>query len=278
MEIGIGLPTCLPGTRPDAVLEWAVRADQGPYSSLAVLDRVLYDSFDSLTCLAAAAAVTSRVSLATTILVTPLRNEVLLAKQSATLHRLSGGRFVLGVGLGARTDDYRATGTPYRTRGQRLSDQLLKMHEVWDDGRIGSSGWRPRLLVGGSGGLAMSRMARYSNGYVHGGGPPRAFARGAAEARAAWEDFGRSGRPMLWGMAYFQLVGDRRLGNAYLRDYYAFTGAFADKIAAGLLTTGKQLREFAAEYAAAGCDNLVLFPASPDRDQLEALAGEISGS
>ena len=74
-----------------------------------------------------------------------------------------------------------------------------------------------------------ARMARYADGYAHGGGPPRAFASAAARAEAAWNDLGRPGRPRLWGQGYFAL-GDVERGNDYLRDYYAFTGPFAERI------------------------------------------------
>jgi alkanesulfonate monooxygenase SsuD/methylene tetrahydromethanopterin reductase-like flavin-dependent oxidoreductase (luciferase family) len=90
------------------------------------------------------------------------------------------------------------------------------------------------MLVGGSSGEALARMARYADGYMHGGGPPRAFAGAASKALTAWSDLGRPGRPRLWGMGYFALGdGSGDVGADYLRHYYAFTGPFAEKIAAG---------------------------------------------
>ena len=81
----------------DLVLEWARRADAGPFSSVGVLERVVYDSFDPFAALAAAAAATSRVRLATMIAIGPLRSTALLAKQAASVHELSGGRLTLGL-------------------------------------------------------------------------------------------------------------------------------------------------------------------------------------
>jgi alkanesulfonate monooxygenase SsuD/methylene tetrahydromethanopterin reductase-like flavin-dependent oxidoreductase (luciferase family) len=127
------------------------------------------------------------------------------------------------------------------------------------------------ILVGGASGAALARMARHADGYAHGGGPPRAFARAAAAAQAAWSDLGRPGRPRLWGQAYFAL-GDEDAGEAYLRDYYAFTGPFADRIAAGLLTSGRAIKDFVRGYAEAGCDELVLLPAVPEIGQIDRLA------
>ncbi|MGH3441926.1 MAG: LLM class flavin-dependent oxidoreductase, partial [Nitriliruptorales bacterium] len=108
--------------------------------------------------------------------------------------------------------------------------------------------------------------------YVHGGGPPRAFARAAAQARAAWADAGRPGTPPLWGQGYFALGDAADAGRDYLLDYYAFTGAFAQRIAGGLLTTPLDVRECVEGYADAGCDHLVLLPAVADLDQVERLA------
>ena len=106
MNVGIGLPSTTPGTTGELLVDWARRADAGPFSSVAVLDRVAYDSFDPFAALAAAAGVTSRVRLATTIAIGPLRPTGLLAKEAASVHALSGGRLTLGLAVGARTEDY----------------------------------------------------------------------------------------------------------------------------------------------------------------------------
>ena len=115
-------------------------------------------------------------------------------------------------------------------------------------------------------------MARYADGYAHNGGPPRAFARAAASALAAWSDLDRPGRPLLWGQGYFALGDEPTRARAYLRDYYAFTGPFAEKIAAGNLTSARAIRDFVRGYEEAGCDELILFPTVADLDQLERLA------
>src|SRR4051812_41627841 len=97
MRVGVGLPTTVPGTDGRLLLEWARRADRGPFSSLGVLERLAYDSYDPLLSLSAAASVTRRVKLATTIVVGPLLSTVLLAKAAASLDALSDGRLVLGL-------------------------------------------------------------------------------------------------------------------------------------------------------------------------------------
>jgi alkanesulfonate monooxygenase SsuD/methylene tetrahydromethanopterin reductase-like flavin-dependent oxidoreductase (luciferase family) len=277
VRIGVGLPTSVPGGA-DVLLEWARRAEEGPFTSLGVVDRVVYDCVDPFVALAGAAAVTSRLRLATMVVIGPVRPTALLAREAASLDRLSGGRLVLGVALGARPDDYAAAGADWATRGRRLSDQLADLRAAWEGthpaaplGPAPSVPDGPELLVGGGGGAAFLRAARYADGYVHGGGPPRAFASAAARARAAWDDAGRPGRPALWGQSYVAL-GDRAAGEAYLRDYYAFTGPFAERIAAGLLASPTAVREHVKGYAEAGCDELVLLPATPDPGELDRLA------
>jgi alkanesulfonate monooxygenase SsuD/methylene tetrahydromethanopterin reductase-like flavin-dependent oxidoreductase (luciferase family) len=275
MNVGVGLPTTTPGTTGELLLEWAQRAEGGPFTSLATLDRVAYDSFEPFAALSAAAGVTSRVRLATMIAIGPLRPTGLLAKQAASLHSLSGGRFTLGLAIGARTEDYEAAGVESRGRGRKFVEQLAYIRGGIDADRVGPSRDGMEVLVGGLSGQAFSRMARYADGYAHGGGPPRAFASAAARAEAAWQDLGRPGSPRLWGQGYFTL-SDIERGNAYLRDYYAFTGPFTERIVAENLTSARAVKDFVRGYEEAGCDELVLFPTVADLDELDRLAEAVS--
>ena len=266
----------IPGAAGELIPEWARRAEEGPFAGLGVLDRVVYESHDPFVSLAAAAAVTTRIRLVTMIAIGPIRSAVLLAKQSASIDALSDGRLTLGLAIGARRSDYEVAGMDHASRGRRLSEQLAVLRDVWEEGRIGpattkSSG--PDLLVGGGSGLALSRMARYADGYVHGGGPPRAFSAAAARAWSAWTEAGRPGAPQLWGQGYFALGESfEQPGADYLRDYYAFTGPFAEKVAAANLTTPQAVKDFVRGYDEAGCTGLILFPTVADISQLDRLA------
>ncbi len=276
MNIGVGLPTTIPGADGALISEWAARADSGPFSSLGVLDRLVYDSYDPLVALASVAAVTRRVQLATTIIVSLLHPTTLLAKTTASLHALCGGRLIVGLSVGARQDDYAAAAIDYEARGKRFAAQLAALQAAWEDERIcpqTAHTGSPPVLVGGASDQSYARMARYAAGYIHGGGPPRAFARAADRARAAWIDAARPGKPRLWGQGYFAF-GHAAIeaGTRYLRDYYAFTGPFAERIAAELLTSPQAVAQFMRGYAEAGCDELILFPAAADIAQLEQLA------
>ena len=277
MRVGVGMPNTISGVDGRSMLEWARRAEAGPFTSLGVLDRIPYESFEPFITLAAAAAATSRIGLVTMVVIGPLRSPVLLAKQAASIDEISAGRLTLGLAVGARQEDYRALGLDHRRRGEMLTEQLAAMKDHWEDRThapraVSGPKEGPRVLVGGLSGEAFERMARYADGYVHGGGPPRAFAGAAARVRAAWTDFGRPGHPVLYGQGYFALGGAADEGARYLRDYYAFTGPFAEKIAAGNLTSGRAVRDFVRGYDDAGCDHLVLLPTVSDPAQLDRLA------
>ena len=117
-------------------------------------------------------------------------------------------------------------------------------------------------------------MVRYTDGYVHGGGPPRAFARAADKAllhgvmQVALANHSSGHRDT----SHSVMTAVMKAGYRYLRDYYAFTGPFAERIAAGLLTSPQAMAQFIRGYQDAGCDELVLFPTVPDIAQLDRLA------
>jgi alkanesulfonate monooxygenase SsuD/methylene tetrahydromethanopterin reductase-like flavin-dependent oxidoreductase (luciferase family) len=271
MRVGIGLPNGIPGTAGATIVEWAERAERGPFTSLGVIDRVAYDAHDPFASLAAAAAVTQRPRLVTMVVIAPLRTTGVLAKEAATLDSLSGGRLTLGLAVGARLEDYEAAGVDHRGRGRVFEEQLGQLRDLWESSPGPKAS--PELLVGGASDAAFARVARYADGYVHGGGPPRAFVRAADRARVAWTDLGRPGTPALWAQSYFAL-GDEAVerGRGYMRDYYAFTGPFAEKIVEGLLTTPQQIAAQVRGYAEAGCDELVLLPAVAEPEQVDRLA------
>lgn len=282
MNVGVGLPSAVPNTGPDLVMEWARRADAGALSSLGVVDRTKYESYDPMTTLAAAAAVTERIGLVTMVVIGPLRNNALLAKEAATIDSISGGRFTLGLAVGARTEDYDAAGVLPRGRGARLTEQIADLRSYWERAEVSvmtESGWGPPVLVGGMSDPSFLRAARYADGYVHGGGPPRTFERAVAKMRTAWFDLGRTGDPLLWAQAYFALGDATEIdrGRAYMRDYYGFTGPFAEKIAEGMLSTPQAIAQFVRGYAEAGCDELVLLPAVSDIEQLDRLQEVLAG-
>jgi alkanesulfonate monooxygenase SsuD/methylene tetrahydromethanopterin reductase-like flavin-dependent oxidoreductase (luciferase family) len=286
MDVGIGLPSTIPGVERDHLLEWARRAEARGFSCLGTIDRIVYDNYEPLIALAAAAAVTERIRLATSILIAPYRaNGALVAKQAASVDRISNGRLVLGVAVGGRQDDYQASGVDFHTRGRRFEQMLAQWQAIWAGESFGTAGaigprpphQRPTLMLGGSADVAFERAARYGDGWLMGGGAPDQFREGAAKLRAAWEAAGRQGAPRTMALAYFAL-GERAepAANRYLGDYYAFLGEYAGTIAASAATDAATVKHYVQGFTDAGCDELVLFPCDPDPEQVDLLAAAIA--
>ncbi len=285
MDIGLGLPSTIPGIAGRRIVEWAVAAEHAGFSSLGTIDRVVYGNHETITTLAAAAAVTTHIRLMPTILIAPFRgNGTLLAKQLATIDSISGGRLTVGIAVGGREDDYQATDTPFHARGQVFDKQLAAMREVWAGEPRGFAGavgpapvqaGGPPLLLGGGAAATFRRMVEYGAGWVMGGGGPDAFKAGAEGARQAWHQGGRQGEPRLVALAYASL-GPRAEEHArrYLGDYYSFAG-FGDAVVAGSLTSSEAVRGAVSAFEAAGCDELVLFPCSGDLEQVELIAAAV---
>jgi len=300
MDVAIGLPGLPDLERPERFLEFARFADGYAFSSLAVIDRIVFDNYEPLVALAAAAAVTSRIGLVTAILISPYRtNTALLAKELATLDRLSGGRLTVGIGIGAREDDYTASGLAPRGRARTLEQQIAELRTIWQGahrgyaGRVGPPPVRqagPPLLVAGHVPAALRRAARLGDGWMMGGGDPDEFESMAAAVRAEWTAGGRPGRPRLAALAYFAL-GDNAARDVqeFTESYYNFppdpgdqalidaagVETLAQVIASGAATTPDDVRSLVSDWAQTGCDELILMPCSSDPSQVHLLAQSI---
>jgi alkanesulfonate monooxygenase SsuD/methylene tetrahydromethanopterin reductase-like flavin-dependent oxidoreductase (luciferase family) len=282
MKVGIGLPTAIPGVRPDQVLDWARRAEAADFSTLAALDRLVYPSWEPLVTLGAAAAVTERIGLMTAVLLLPYRqNAAVVAKEAATIHVLSGGRLTLGVGLGSRDDDYAASGVPMKGRGRRMNEMLDRMRRIWGGEEVGYAGGLgpdvrddpPQVIVGGSSDQAFRRAAEYGDGWMLGGGSLERFAELSDKLMAAWREHGREGEPRRLALTYFALGDDPgRDTDRSIRDYYSFAPEYADAIVAVTAKGEDAVRERLDHFRQSGVDEVVMFPASADPEQVDLLA------
>src|SRR5918911_95174 len=138
MEVAIGLPNATLGVKGSEIVTWAREAEQAGFSSLGTIDRIAYENYEALIALAAAAAVTERIKLLTSVLLAPLRsNTALLAKQAASVDGLSEGRLLLGLAVGGREDDYEVSGIDFSTRGRIFDGQLEELRRLWDGDQVG---------------------------------------------------------------------------------------------------------------------------------------------
>lgn len=278
MDVGIGLPNAVEGVDRAGIVDWARRAEEAGFSSLGTIDRIAFPNYEGLLSLAAAAAVTERVRLATDILLAPVRsNTALLAKQAATVDSLSEGRLVLGLSVGGREDDYELSGVDFAGRGKIFDRQLEELPKFWkgegDAGPPPANGERPTMLIGGESNAAFRRAARYADGWTQGGMGADAFKETLAKVKETWKAEGRDGDPRTMALIYFSL-GDRAEEDAKesLGRYYAFLGEYADQIVEGAAKDKDTLRSYLSAFEEAGADELICFPSSADPAQVELLA------
>ena len=281
MKIGLNLP---PTTQsPDQFCAWVRWVDAGPFSTLGVLDRVVSSNFEPLVTLAAAAALTTHVRLMTEILIAPIRNAALLAKESATLDILSRGRLTLGLGLGGREDDYLAAGVSYEQRGKRLEEQLEQMKRIWAGQRVHANGGPigprpiqtngPELLLGGYAPRAIQRVTRYADGIITGINDIKQIDQTFRAVEQGWQEAGRAGKPRLVAQIDIALeTHDGGQGRKNVLDYYAVLPSFAASKSATLLTTEQQLSDTMHALEQIGTDEVVFFTWSTGIDQIDRIA------
>lgn len=280
MDIGVCLPTTVPGAEGSQLIEFARRAERLGFSSLTVVDRVVYDNYDGIVALSAAAAVTERIKLVTAILLAAYRPSVVeLAKQLASLDRISNGRLIIGVSAGMREDDYAATGTDYRTRGRRLDSMLEELRNIWKgEGPVPGVGPRPTngdipVWVGGHSQAGLARAAKYGIGWISPGGPPHKYPELVTKVKEMWTDAGRTGTPRMGANCYVSLgPNGKELATEHMYSYYAYMGKMVEHLAAGAITDEARLRDVVDGYAANGCDELLLLSCTADPDHLDRVA------
>ena len=204
IKVGLHVLGVGSGSRPDIVAAVAGRADELGFATLWCGEHVVMvdepdsrypyaddgkiavapdaDWLDPLLALTFAAAFTSRITLATGILLLPEHNPLIVAKQAATLDLLSGGRFSLGIGIGWSAEEFAALGVPFSRRGARTAEYVAAMRQVWTDDVASFRGdfacfesvrVNPRpvhdrrlpVIIGGTTDAALGRVAEFGDGW-----------------------------------------------------------------------------------------------------------------
>ncbi len=294
MKIGIALPAQVAGvTRKDA-LGFAQRAERHGLDSLWVLDRLIYPSLAPLPLLAAAAAVTERVRLGTSILLGTLWNPMLLAKEAATVQRLSDGRFILGMGMGAREADFEAAGVPIKTRPRRLEETVALLRQSMAGKAVDHQGRTFQIKVGplalpdtpptpiwlgGFAEDAIRRAVRLGDGFVVGGRGPDYGREVVPLVRKLAAEAGKDpARFPIAALMYACFDRDPERATKTMTDY--ITGYYGRMIfdpAKNAICGGT--REAVArlnDYAAVGVDTLVIVPVTRDPEQVDRLAEAVA--
>lgn len=293
-HIGIGLPISTPDHAPDTVLRCAVMAEEAGAHSLWTIDRLTFGNQEPLLGMAAAAALTKRVKLGTSVLLGTLRGPLMLAKQIATLDQLSGGRVILGLGVGSRPDDFEGAGVPFDRRGARAEEMIDILRLAWSGApveyagqfysmNVGPVGPRPiqeriPIWLGGSADPALRRAGRMADGFI--GGSSRG-APGYLEAMSMVKDAAaQAGRDpeSLSGavLAMVSLDDDRERAWQRAFDYQAnYYSAARAKPEQCLLGSVSECADKAAAYLEAGADVVILAPVTSDIRHYERVCTEL---
>lgn len=188
MRLGVSVPHYRPFGRRDTVLAVIDAAEELGFDSVWTTDHIVVprsmpdpygEMLESLTVLGVAAGRTSRLLLGTSVIVLPQREPLLLAKQVATLHHLSAGRVMLGVGVGWLEREFEALGAPFKRRGVATTEAIALLRTIWEGGPEDAADpladlvfsptndGLPRIpvFVGGNSDLALARAAQSGDGW-----------------------------------------------------------------------------------------------------------------
>ncbi|MEZ4333532.1 MAG: LLM class flavin-dependent oxidoreductase [Myxococcota bacterium] len=292
MEIGMTLPGMDPGLDRGRLLDWTRRIEAGPFATLAFGERMAFYNPELIALFGACAVLTERVKLRTTVLVMPLHQPVMLAKQLATLDVLSNGRLSVGIGIGGREEDVRAVSAdPARRRNAALAEDVACMRRVWQGEPVVEGLLRPvepapvqpggpELLSGAMGPKAVRLAASWADGLC-------GFSWGATAgevaptlqlARDAWREAGR-GRPRLV-TGFWVALGDG--GRAQIAEHLGRYLNWLDPAAraqaqgnAGFAGTAGELRDLLRRIEDLGADEVHLVPTCGEPAEVDRLAEAI---
>jgi alkanesulfonate monooxygenase SsuD/methylene tetrahydromethanopterin reductase-like flavin-dependent oxidoreductase (luciferase family) len=289
----MNFPVMVPGLDRDAILDWARRIEAASFSHIAAGERINFPNPEILVTLSAAAAVTSRVRILFNVLVLPMHSAVLAAKQLATLDVLSGGRLSVGVGAGARHEDFSAVGASWEgDRLGRLADQVALMRRVWAGENVVEGALRPveprpvqeggpEILAASLSPASLKRAARWADGVCGFSFGPNVSEvdAGFRLARQAWQHAGRERAPRLVTNCWFALGPDPRVQlDRYLHRYLAFLGpGVAEALAPTVTTTSAAaLVDVVRRLEDCGTDELSLVPTTADASEIDRVVDALS--
>lgn len=275
----------------------AQRAEALGFDSLWVGDHIAFHVPipDSLAMLSFAAGVTERIALGTAVYLLPLRHPTLIAKTTATVDLLSGGRLVLGVGVGGEfPPEFAAVGVPVAERGARADEAIGVVRRLWTEDGVAHTGKHfsfgavtvapkpvrvPPIWVGGRAPVAMRRAGRLGDGYISHMTDADRYRENLALIAQAAHDAGRRDVAFTPACFLFTFLEDRfedaekkaaaLLGMIYHRDFskaakrYCLLGRPEDCL--------EQLRAF----ARSGARHFILVPLSDPAAFAERAAAEI---
>jgi alkanesulfonate monooxygenase len=289
---------------PDAeqLIQYGVRMEELGFESLWVWDHILlgtephFPIIDSLTLLTAVAARTSKIKLGTGILVLPLRNPLVLAKQLSSLDQISQGRLMLGMASGWYKREFDAVGIPFNRRGKIMDRNLEIMTRLWTEDSVDGE-WdefrlsravmfpkpvqtpRPPLLIGGYVDAVLKRAATKGDGWLTYFYTPEGFTKSWNKVRAFAEEAGRNPDELLAVNQLPIYVGPRDKVEEprmeWLRTEWDFAGWSDSTADSAIIGTPDECAEQLQAHIDAGLDKIIFVPYRYELDQVDVITQEI---
>jgi len=288
------------GLTRESALGEARRIERLGFDSLWATDHLAFHVpiAESLALLAFAAAATERVTLGTSVYLLPLRPPFLVAKTAATVDALSGGRLVLGVGVGGEhPPEFEAVGVPVRERGARVDEAIPLLRRLWSEPRVLHEGRHfrfgplpleppparaggPPIWVGGRSPAALRRAGRLGDGYVSVMATPERYGEQLETIARHAEEAGRDA-PAFATAAYLFAVLDDRFETARARAEGALSRVYGRAVGPDaaerycLLGRPEDFRARMHRFADAGVRHFVLAPLEDPGPFAETVAAEV---
>ena len=286
MQIGMSIPSTVPGVDVDTLRQWITTIDDGPFSRLSTGERIASQFLDLQCVLAAAAVLTRRVPIQSLIAVTPYHEEVLVAKQAATIDVLSGGRFTLGVGVGVREYDYALMHKSefFKKRVSRLDQQVKTIRQIWSGefefpgapkiGPVPVQPGGPQIFSSSLGPNSMARATLWADGLAGFNltGDMTELKRIHDRFLALWSERGRTGKPWMQVALWFSLGANAETQlKEFAKEYMQIFGPeYAEATSSQCwLNSADNIREAISQLEAIGYDEIILTPTTGDLAQLE---------
>ena len=295
-HIGLSIPGTAPDRGPGTSIEFARRAEQAGAHSVWATDRIVDSTPDVFVTLGALAATTSRILIGSSVVLGVLRPPLLLAKAATTIDVLSNGRFLFGLGVGSRPEDFAATEVPIQQRGARMDEAIAICKLAWSGAPVKFAGRHhaidvgpmrqlpvqrphPPLWFGGSAEPVLRRTARVGQGFI------TSTSSGVAGFRASWAKIQHycveEGRDPVEitpaALAYASVAADRATAEEAMRQHLlrSFGPARLERGLGPLVGTPADVIAGAREYFDAGVEVLIVSSVSADPGQLDMLCERV---